>query len=363
MGKNAQISTPAELTQSLAPSTLNLLMKYNWDPGVMRPYVGGDGQNYMTIHDYNNKAVAIQTNTDTTLRKDDWKALDEAIVATSKKRMRAVNDLRARGLTYMVPGGWGKTILETERIGEINDAQADMDPVAEGINDRPEFDMIGIPLPVIHKDFSFSARQLATSRQGGSALDTTMGEMAGWKVAEFAEKLLLGKLSGTGTQIVPAYGGYTLYGYTNWPSVLTQTLTTPVGATGVGATLVGELLTMRETLKSDLHFGPYATYCSSSWDRYLDEDYKAATDKTVRMRVGDIDDIAAPITLDYLSGYEFIMVQMTSNVVRQVIGMEMTTLQWPGRGGLALNFKVMMISVPNLRADKNSNTGICYGSV
>jgi hypothetical protein len=53
---------------------------------------------------------------------------------------------------------------------------------------------------------------------------------------------------------------------------------------------------------------------------------------------------------------------MTSDVIRMVIGMDVTTVQWETMGGMRLHFKVMAIMVPQLRADYNSNTGIVHGT-
>ncbi len=53
---------------------------------------------------------------------------------------------------------------------------------------------------------------------------------------------------------------------------------------------------------------------------------------------------------------------MTTDVVREVIGMDVTTVQWETKGGMQLNFKVMAILVPQIRADQNSNTGIVHGT-
>jgi len=55
-------------------------------------------------------------------------------------------------------------------------------------------------------------------------------------------------------------------------------------------------------------------------------------------------------------------VQQTSDVIREVVGMDITTVQWEEEGGMRLNFKVMAILVPQLRADFNGNTGIVHGS-
>lgn len=333
------------------------LLACNFDPNCLRPYIGKDGRAYITVNQKGVlKAVPI-SNADATLRKDDWKILDEAIVKAAKPRLRAVADLRSRGLQFTIPNGMGKTVLETERMGDINDASISMDGIRQNANDRPEFDLINLPLPIIHKDFQYSARQIQASRTGGSPLDTSTAELASRKVAEMAEKLLLGVASSY------AYGGGTIYGYTNMLGRLTKTLTSPASSGWTGATLLGEVLDMRQLSQDAYHYGPYMLYTAPAWDKYLDDDFKANSDITLRERIAKIDGIEGITTLDYLTGYAAILVQMTSDVVREVVGMDITTVQWETMGGLQLNFKVMAILVPQLRADINGNTGIVHGSV
>ena len=61
--------------------------------------------------------------------------------------------------------------------------------------------------------------------------------------------------------------------------------------------------------------------------------------------------------------FEVIMVQMTPDVIRAVIGMDMTTVRWETIGGMQLNFKVMAIHVPQVRADFLGQSGVAHGSV
>ena len=68
-------------------------------------------------------------------------------------------------------------------------------------------------------------------------------------------------------------------------------------------------------------------------------------------------------TLDYLTGTTILLIQQTPDVARAVVGLDVTTVQWESMGGMMLNFKVMAILVPQLRADFNGNTGIVHGSV
>jgi len=185
-----------------------------------------------------------------------------------------------------------------------------------------------------------------------------MAALAGRKVAETIEKMLIG------THGSYAYGGGTVYGYTNYPNRLTKTITAPTASGWTGDTLLTELLAMKQQLKNAYHFGPYRVYFGSGWDQYLGGDYKTNTDKSLLQRLSEISDVSSMSSLDYLTGddylYDIIMVQQTSDVVREVIGMDITTMQWETQGGLMQNYKVMAIMVPQLRCDQNLNCGLLH---
>lgn len=336
----------------------SMLMNNNFDVGLLRPFIGKDGRHYVTRNKEDGKTEALLTNANATLRKDEWIYMDEQILKAARNRLRLVADLRSSGLSLNIPNGMSKTILEYQRMSDVSDATVSMDGVRAGERSRPIFDLQGLPLPIIHKDFSFSARQIAASRNGGSPLDMTMGEQAGRKVAEEAEKLVAGTSTSFST-----YGGYTIYGYTNFTSRMTKVMTLPTGVAWTPTTTVREVIAMRQQCYAALHYGPFRLYTSPSWDAYLDEDYSAAKgDNTLRDRLLKIRGIQSVETSDYLNDYQMVLVQQSSDVVREVVGMDIVTLQWETDGGMMVNFKVMCIMVPQLRADINGKTGIVHGT-
>ena len=343
-------------------SVASLLLNNNFDVGALRPYVGRDGRHYISV--FNGfqdgkpvyKAVPT-TNATATLRKDDWKLLDAAIVKAAKPRLKIVADLRSKGLTFNIPNGMAKTILETETQSDITPATISMDGLRKGQEDRPEFELGSLPLPIIHKDFSFPTRQIAVSRNGGSPLDTTTAELAARRVAEEAEQLT------TGTASSYSYGGGVVYGLTNFPTRITKTITAPTATGWTAATTVTEVLNMVQKSKDKFHYGPWTLYVSSKWDEYLDADYSAAKgDNTLRERLEKIRGITAVTTLDYLNNYDMVLVQETTDVCRMVVGMDITTVQWESAGGFQQNFKILAIMVPQLRADQNGNTGVVHAT-
>lgn len=334
------------------------LVRNNLDVGCLRPFIGKDGRSYITMTQNGQDITVPLTNATATLRKDDWMQLDDAIVKAAKPRLRAVSDLFARGLTYNIPNGMGKTVLETHRQSDVTPATISMDGLRKSQADRPVFDILNLPLPIIHKDFEFSARQVMASRNGGSPLDTTTAELAGVRVAEAAEQLLLGMSNEY------SYGGGQIQGYTNFTSSIPKVLTNPETSGWTPATTVQEVLDMKLKSQSASHYGPWVLYVAPQWDVFMDDDYSAAKgDNTLRERLSKIDGIEEVKTLDYLTGYQMVLVQMTRDVVRIVNGLNLTTVQWESNGGMMLHFKVMAIWVPQLRADQNNRTGIVYGNV
>lgn len=332
------------------------LMQNNFNVHALRPWIGNDGRSYIsTVNAKGELEATPLANATATLRKDDWKILDEAIVKAAKPRLRFVADLRAAGLTYNIPNGMGKTVLETETQSDISEADISMDGLRKSNADRPLFELSNLPLPIIHKDFQFSARQIATSRNGGSPLDTTTAELAGRRVAEMAEQLAIGVVDEI------TYGGGTIYGLVNYTKSMTKVLTTPTGSNG--STTLAEVLAMKKQAQDAYHFGPYMLYVAPAWDQFLDNDFSTSKgDNTLRERLAKIDGIQGIRTLDYMENYDMVLVQMTTDVVREVIGMDITTVQWEEQGGMLLKYKVMAILVPQLRCDQNSKTGIVHGS-
>ena len=348
------------LNGSAVGDVASVLMQNNFDTNMLRPFVGRDGRSYMVMNDENGKPYPqLLTNANASLTYLEWQLLDEAVIRAAKPRLRAVADVRGAGLQFTVPQGMGKTVLLTQTQSDITPATVSMDGLGESQSDRPVYGLANLPLPIIHKDFQFSAREIMTSRNGNNPLDTTMAELASRRVAETAEKMLLG----TDLTYGYSYGGGTVYGFTNYPSRLTATLTDPTSSTWTPLNTLQDVLAMKLQSQQAFHYGPWVIYNSTDWDQYLDNDFKVYAQGTLRDRLKMIDGIQDIRTVDYLPTYTMVMVQMTTDVVREVVGMDVTTVQWESHGGMQLHFKVMAILVPQLRCDQNSNTGIVHGVV
>jgi len=314
-----------------------------------------DGKAYgdvaMKLLHSNFNVNALRTND--TLLYDEWKQFDDAVLKAAQQRLVGVADLQSRGLVYTIPNGLSKTVLAYQDASEIEAAEVDMDGITRGRRDRPEYDINYIPLPITHDDFSFSAREIQVSRNGNMPLDTTMAELAARKVAEKVEEYLF---IGSSTY---TFGGGTIYGYMDAPQRNPGSMTVD-WATATGDQILGDVRDMKQASIDAYHYGPWVLYIPTAYETALDGDFKAASDKSIRQRVLEISGIEAIKVADFLTAANIILVQMTSDVVRLIEGLPITTVQWDSEGGMKVNFKVMTIMVPQIRNDQNSKSGVTH---
>lgn len=299
-------------------------------------------------------ANALRTNA--TLREDEWKDLDNAILDIARKRLPAVTDLMNRGLVYRVPGGFGKTVHQYEDMSDMTEAILSMDGLTPGERDRVVFQLKNLPLPITHKDYRINSRFLASSRFRGEPIDVTQARVASRKVAEFTENTLFNGAS------LYKFGGGILYGLTDFPQRNTVTFTKAWDdSSKTGNEIILDVLQMKQAKIDALHFGDSILYVSSDWETILDEDYKDEDSRTVKERLMAIVGVADIQISDYLTS-EVILVELDEETIRMVEGMALNNVEWEGKGGMEMNFKVMQILVPQPRADQNGNSGIVHGS-
>jgi uncharacterized linocin/CFP29 family protein len=299
----------------------------------------------------NKNGIAVPI-TNATLRKDEWKALDTAVLDVAQDRLVGVADLETRGLVRNIPNGLGTTVDQYEDFSDIEPAAVSMDAVTRGQNDRVEIDINSLPLPITHKDFQINIRTLNASRTLGATLDTTMTEKSTRKVGDKLEDMLFNGLS------TYTFGGGTIYGYTDFPSRNTVTLT----AWTTGEIALADVISMKQASIDDKYFGPWMLYIPKNYETVMDNDFKSNSDKTTRQRIKEIEGIIDVKVSDKLADSNVVLVQMTSDVVRMVKGLGITVVEWQTEGGMIFHFKVMTIQVPQLRADQEGKTGIIHAS-
>lgn len=348
------------------------------DPGEMRPYLhfnektgkygvyvtafmGGDAKDPKRY-----KAIPIQTNA-TTLRRDEWKALDDAVLSIAETRLVGIQDLISKGLTYTLGNAMGTTVLEWHDTGDAMEASVTMDGVTRSKGDRVTFQHNYLPIPIIHVDYEINSRVLAASRNMGNSLDTLSAERAGRKVADKLESLLFTDTSYSFGE-ADSRSRNTIYSYLNFPDRETYTITAWDASGKTGAQIVADVLAAKQKAINAKHYGPYNLYIPTAWETVLDEDYvgsspdTSATNRTIRERILSITNVNEVKVIDTLPANNALLVQMTSDVVRLVQGMGIQNVQWQTEGNFINKYKVMTIQVPQIRSDRNGKTGIVHMS-
>lgn len=298
---------------------------------------------------------ALRTND--VLRKEDWISFDQTVVEVARANLIGYKDLFAAGLSMPLPNALGTTVVQWEKQSDMTAAEISMTGLSVSERDRVEFTLVNLPVPIVHKDFQISARNLAAHNRTNMQLDTTQTAIAARRVADQLESILFKGASITA-------GGGTIYGYTNFPARNTGSVTADWSAVGTtGDQIVGDVTTkLMPALQADNMYGPYMIYVSIAAYTNMLKDLKANSDKSILQRVLEIPGIMGVRATTQLTGTNVLMVQMTRDVIDVVDGLQPTPVMWESHGGLMLHFKVMAIMVPRLKSDFNGNCGIAHFS-
>jgi len=290
------------------------------------------------------------------LRKDEWLELDRVVLETAKTELNGVQDLISRGLTKKL-GGLGSKVSAYEQIGEMTAATISMSVDIPGEKDRLEYTQVNVPIPVIFKDFMFDLRDLSSARQSGDPLETDHVAAATRVVTEGMETMLF---SGSSVQL----GGYTIQGYTN----KTQRIQTTAAALGGGdwgtAGNAYKCMTGAITaLRADGFRGPFMVYVASTQYgqalNLIDPTAHLSELAVIKQNIPEIIDVKPSFEL---TDGQFVMVQMTSNVVDFAIGMSLAPISWVEMGGMITEYRVMTAVAPRVKHDANSNCGVLHAT-
>jgi len=384
----------------------------HFDPGLLRPVIQTDGKKYcriqtggmvqnkkdsanynpnrpehamVTEHEYVplqtliNSGIVPQTHNASALPYQAWQEIDRTIIRASRKRLQAWSDLESAE-TYTIDG-MGTTGLIRDTMTDPGDAKIDMDAVSNDMNDAPLFTSDILPLPIIHAGAFITQRRKAMFEKHGQPFDMMMIEMAGRRCGETLEKMTLGTLDLSSTFSIGSdttFGNNDIYGYRTQPHRIKKTDITSA-STVTPSAFMEEVLAMIELARAQNFFGPFVLFCSNSFRTLLAQDYyKTVTaagitdvSRTVRERIQAIDEIARVSTPDYFdSTDELLLVELGSETIRAVNGMDFTPVMWEAQGGAKTMIRVMGIKVPDLRSqyigtdvtEANRKSAIVHGT-
>ena len=349
----------------------NVLGGGSLDLGSKRPYLGDDGKIYVNTykggdpkHMSSYREICINANplnVNATLRRDEWKQLDDALMGVQMERLGGVQDLIDKGLVYNLGNAMGTTVLEWHDVSDALTAELTMDGVTRGKNDQLVFQTNYLPIPIMHVDYEINARHLEASRKLGNPLDTTLAERAARRILEKEETMLF-------TDTTYAWGTKDdrdrnkIYSYVNFPDRNTVSLGTNWDASAkTPAGILNDVLNMKKSSISALHYGPWMLYICTDYETVLDDDYDTTTPgKTIRQRILDIAGITGIKVIDTLADNTVLLVEMKKETVRLINGFGVTNVEWSVEGNMITKYKVMAIQVPQIRSDQNGKCGIVH---
>lgn len=348
-----------------------------FEPGSYRPWVDGHGQTFVTVKDGvnrpminsagqtylafepNGKLKTIQAGPDVygTLRRDEWKALDETVLEVARYRLVGIQDLLDANLVVNIPS-LGTTEFESHTMSESMEGNVSMDPAVRSRKDRPEYGAVYTPLPLVHSDFSIGKRPLEASRKGtGTDLQIDSVAQATRVVTEKLEQMLFTDISlqfGRGKT-----ASYVNYGDRNLMTLLESWTTADPGD------ILADVLAMIQISLDARHYGPWNLYIPSAYQTAMDRDYVLLEQgkMTIKDRLMKVEGLQAIRVAPFLADDNLLLVNMQPNTVRLLHGLSPTALQWTLNGGFTLEFKVVACMIPQIRSDHYGRSGIVHASV
>lgn len=297
-----------------------------------------------------------------TLFKDEWKMIDEAINTARNKRMAFVNWLISKGCVIDIPNGLGVTQYEWQNLTGLAGADLSMDGLKQGDTDRVEYSSASIPLPIISKNWRLNLRFLEESRRKGMPMDSYFTAETARVVAEYAENMAV-----NGAKRLK-FGGDALYGLLDSPNVEALTADTLftkdwAAAATTGAEILADVLGMVQELNDNKRFGPFALWLPQIYQGALARDYTDGYPKTIAQRLmetGMLESINYSdfIGKDFNDKYRVVLMEPAKECIAIIRGMEFRDFEWNAYGGWVNEHKVAGIYVPLIRKDAGGETGI-----
>jgi uncharacterized linocin/CFP29 family protein len=296
------------------------------------------------------------------LRKDEWEELDRAIVQAAVAPLNMTQRMIAAGLTRPL-GGLGTLIAQYNQISEMTQANVSLSGNASGQKDRVDYDLVGVPVPVIFKEFELNQRYLEASRRLGDSIDTANGAAAARVVGEKVEDLLIN--GDTSVNL----NGNTIHGLTSHPDRNTNTATALGG--GDFATISNIMPTFSgilSELKADNYRGPYGVFVADTqYDQMAFNVYSDGSGQSALNRVLQIPSIQFIDSSAWLDAGEIVVVNLSRDVVELAYVQQywpITNLEWTSGDGMQSNFKVMTVFAPMVKSDYSGRSGVfhCTGA-
>jgi len=286
------------------------------------------------------------------LQREEWEALDAAIVKRAAQKFNIYADLTSMGLTTR--GSIAEWYTKWRVESEVTAASVTMDFETDPEGDRPDFKTYGQPVPIISKAFSIGRRELATARASGTPLDTSAAEACAAAVAEMVEQIIIDGDTSVVVNSAPIYGLQTIAG---------RYQLTAAGDFGtlsnIEPTFVEDML---PTMHGRRFHGPWNIYIHPTQYGEGNARYTDGTGSRGWQELLALPEINAVKPNDLVDAGEFLAIQMTSDVIDYRLALSLETRRWEHPSGSRMFYVVAMMGTPRIKTQYDGYSGIVHGS-
>tara|TARA_R110000868_G_scaffold117128_3_gene311395 strand:+ start:303 stop:1340 length:1038 start_codon:yes stop_codon:yes gene_type:complete len=293
-----------------------------------------------------------------TLKKDEWEELDSAVVQAATKPLNVVATLQRLGLVRRL-GSIGTLTAQYNKSSEVTAANRSLTGTTGGAKDLPDYDLVGVPVPVIFKEFEIPMRTLAASRRMGDGLDLTAAVAAAKVVGESLEDLVI-----SGDATISLNGG-SISGLTSHADRNTDTATNYGGGDwGTIANVVSTISGMIAAAEGDNYFGPYALFVSTT--QYGQASRSFFTDgsgDTARDRALRIPQLQLFEAAHWLADGVAVLVNLSRDVIELAYVdayFPVVNMEWTSGDGMMTSYKVMSVATPIVKSEYSGKSGIVH---
>lgn len=305
------------------------------------------------------------TANETSLRRDEWEAVDDTVVRVRQQQLNLVNSLQAAGLTKSLSLASLTSVWPTiSNPFDGDGADISMNPDDRSDADDPVYGLEGVPLPVFYRDWHIDRRMLMNSRNKGEGLDQLVPAMMTREVASQVENTLI---NGWNT----AVDGRTLYGFTNHPDRNTFTASDwDVTDGSEDDNIRDTFITAIEALEDDEFdgFQYNVVMHRNQWQRLraVLDDLGSGGAATASMRervMEEFDTEIGNITVSpHIPDGEMVMYAPTPEVVQLGVAENIQPIQWSSPSGWRLHMKMFGSMTLELRSTYDGQSGVVHAT-
>lgn len=331
-----------------------------------RPFIDADGKSKISVYkgtgDYKDSKnyKTLQTNATAIFTPEEWTEIDKTLREVAAARATNIKLLKDKGLVYNLSNPFAAEEYKYLKIADGHDADVSMNFKTERDKDKQAVKPGTVPIPIISWLWDFDIRDLQMSRTYGRNLDLQGGKVGARKIAEKLEKMLFGAEK-------TVFDDKILYSIPTFPDKNVGSISDWSNTSTTTATIIANVLNLKKLSIIAKHYGPWILFISNDFESRMDDDFlpgaSTYSNLTVKERILKIGGIMDVIVSDFLPSKTAALVQMSTDTIELVNGLELTTVQWENKGNIMFTMLSFVVQSVVLKSDFNGNSGIVVGTV